>query len=245
MRKAKIIIFDIETSPVENLRFQKDRSPYISSNTITHDSYMISAAWKVLGEKSIHFVASQKVWDDFKTVKTLRNILASADILIGHNIDKFDLKYLNARLIYHSLPPLPIIATVDTLKEVKKVAFFTGHSLGYLASYILDEEKINVNFDLWKKVVNGNKSALKEMVAYNKQDVVVTEKWYNHLKPYMKTHPHMGVFTGENRLCSCNKCGGTHLKKNGFRVTTAGLKKQEIQCLDCGSYQRIPVGLLK
>lgn len=235
------MVFDIETSPVENLRFQKDHSPYISPDSILNDSYMISAAWKTIGDSTVHSVVSNKVWDDFKVVNTLRKALIKADVLCGHNIDKFDLKYLNARLMYHGLPPLPLIPTIDTLKEVKRVASFTSHKLDYLSYLLFGEKKHHVTFGLWKDIILGDKQSLIKMVAYNKKDVVLTEKLYNRIKPYMKNHPHIGVMQGKDRRVSCNKCGSTNVKRNGVRITASGLKRQEIQCQDCGGYHRIPL----
>jgi DNA polymerase elongation subunit (family B) len=244
--KPTVIFFDIETSPVEYLKFQKDKNPYFSSEGIIHDSYMISAAWKKQGDKKVNHVTSPNLWDDYNAVKKLRDELSKADILVGHNIDKFDIKFLNARIILHGLPPLPLIPTIDTLKEVKRVATFTSHKLDYLTKLFFYEGKLEVGFGLWKKIIVGptqaiKRKALNDMVTYNLRDVVKTEELYNRLRPYMKNHPHIGVMQGKDRRISCNKCGSTNVKRNGIRVTAAGLKKQEIQCQNCGSYHRIPL----
>jgi DNA polymerase elongation subunit (family B) len=240
-KPLSILVFDIETSPVELLKFQKDRNPFISSDGISKDSYMISACWKSLGDKHMSYAASVKPWDDYSTVKKLRDALSRADVIIGHNSDKFDIKYLNARLIFHNLPPLPQVASVDTLKEIKKVASFTSHKLDYLSHILCGERKNHVSFELWKQVVSGDRLALNKMVAYNKKDVLLTEKLYKRLLPYMKSHPHVGAMLGKDRRLSCNKCGSTDIKRNGIRITAAGMKKQEIQCMSCFGYSRIPL----
>lgn len=129
---------------------------------------------------------------------------------------------------------------VDTKKEAKKVAAFTSNKLDYLGKHLLGKGKIHVDFDLWLKVMAGNKKALKEMVEYNKVDVLRLEEVYDRLKPYMKAHPHIGALNGEERNLSCPKCGSTKIKKNGIRITAAGIKKQECQCKDCGAYHQIP-----
>ncbi len=112
----KIISWDIEISQFIYATFDPREGFFKASNVIT-DPLLLCASWKVLGEKSINTVCiktSEK--DDYRVVKTLRDALAEADILVGHNIDKFDFKFLNARLLYHKLDPLPPIPSVDTYK---------------------------------------------------------------------------------------------------------------------------------
>lgn len=244
MKKPKIVFWDIETAPLIVTSWSLWPKS-LSHENILEDWYIICGAWKVLGEKQVHAAKISKPGDDKQLCKELRAALADADVLVGHNADKFDLKKFNARLIFHKLPPLPLIPTVDTLKEVKKIAAFTSNRLDFLATKLVGKGKIKTEYNLWLSVMQGDKKALNRMVVYCKMDVVRLQQVYEVLRPYMKVHPHMGVLSGQDRLCSCNKCGGTHLKKNGFRTTNAGLKKQEVQCLDCGGYQRIPVGLLK
>lgn len=238
--KPKILIFDIETSPV--IATTWDLYPKaLSIDNILKDWYLVSAAWKWVGEKTVHSVCSIKPHDDKRTVKTLRDIIAQADIIVGHNSDRFDLKKLNSRIITHGLSPLPHVATVDTVKEVRRVAMFTSHKLDYLSKVLTGKRKVHVDYQLWLDVLAGSKKALSKMVEYNKVDVIRTEELYIHLLPYMKNHPHVGVMKGKDRRLSCNKCGSIDIKRNGIRITAAGLRKQEIQCQSCGSYHRIPL----
>lgn len=238
--KVRVLIFDIETSPV--IATTWDLYPKaLSIDNILKDWYLVSAAWKVVGESKVHSVCSERPHDDKKAVKALRDAIASADVIVGHNSDRFDLKKLNSRIITHGLPPLPPVPTVDTVKEVKRVAQFTSHKLDYLSKVLTGNRKVHVDYQLWLDVLSGSKKALKTMVAYNKVDVLRTEELYKWLLPYMKNHPHMGVMMGKDRRLSCNKCGSTHVKRNGIRITAAGLKKQEIQCMDCGAYHRVSI----
>jgi DNA polymerase elongation subunit (family B) len=236
-RKPKIIIWDIETTPiVANVWDLKPN--WLSPDNIIRDWSIICAAWKELGSKSTKAVSIHTVGDDYEVVKKLREVLADADLLIHHNGDQFDLKKFNTRLIFHSLPPIPKIPTIDTKKVAKKVAAFSSNKLDYLGKFLLGEGKVHVEYQLWLDVMAGSKKALKTMVDYNKVDVVRLEQLYERLKPYIDNHPHVGVFAGEDRLCSCRVCGSVNLKKNGVRITASGLKRQEMQCNDCGGYTR-------
>lgn len=238
--KPNIVFFDIETSPLEITKFQYDRNPFINYKTIKKDWYIICASWRFLGSKTVHSVKIDTLGDDKKVVQTLRDVLAKADVIAGHVIDRFDLRGLTARMVYHNIAPLPNIPTVDTFKMAKKIGGFTSNKLDYLAQYFGLPRKIQVDGELWNQVMAGSKTALDKMVAYNKQDVSCNIGVYERLLPYMKNHPHIGVMTGKDRNCSCANCGSDKIKFNGVRITAAGIKKQEIQCQNCGSYSRIP-----
>ncbi len=53
-------------------------------------------------------------------LRHITGVLTSADILTGHNIDRFDLPLFQAQLVRQGLPSLPILTTQDTLRLVKK-----------------------------------------------------------------------------------------------------------------------------
>lgn len=244
MYKPRILFLDIETAPIVATTWSLYPKS-LSHENILKDWYIICAAWKFSDESKVQSSEINSTKTDKNVCIDLRTAISKADIIVGHNSDKFDLKKLNSRLIYHGLKPLPLVPTVDTLKEVRKIAAFTSNRLDYLSKVLIGKGKIKTEYNLWLDVIKGDKKALKKMVVYCKVDVERLEGIYNILRPYMKAHPHIGVLSGKDRLCSCNKCGSVKLKKNGIRVTAAGLKKQEIQCMACGSYQRIAIGLLK
>src|SRR5258706_16199828 len=103
MGKPIITFFDIETTPIEYYKWQYDRNPYINPASIKKDWYIISACWKTRGSKTVSSVAITKVGDDYTVVKTLRDALAQADVIVGHCVDRFDMRNLNTRLLYHGL----------------------------------------------------------------------------------------------------------------------------------------------
>lgn len=236
----KILVWDIETSPIIANTWNLYPTA-ISHESIIQDWFIICGSWKFIGDTTVHSVAIKTVGDDYEVVKKLRDVIASADVIVHHNGDKFDMKKLNTRLIVHNLPPLPQVASVDTLKEIKKVAAFSSNRLDYIAKTLIGTGKMHVGYDLWLRVMSGSKKAIKEMVEYCKVDVLTLEDVYLRIKPYMKSHPHVGVLQGSDRHCTCNKCGSGKLKRNGIRITASGMKKQEVQCLSCGSYGRIPI----
>jgi DNA polymerase elongation subunit (family B) len=242
-RTPNIIFFDIETAPIVATTWTLYPKS-LSHDNILKDSYIICAAWKSGNSKKVHSAAITKTGNDYECVKAIREGLKDADVLVGHNLDKFDMKRFNARLIFHGLPPLPRIPTVDTLKSVKKVATFTSHRLDYLAKTLIGKGKIKTEYNLWLDVISGNKAALRKMVVYCKMDVVRLEQIYDKLLPYFLTHPHVGAIMGKDRKVSCPKCGSLKLKRNGIRYTATGMQRQECQCQSCGSYTRVTMTAL-
>lgn len=240
IRKPKICFWDIETSGVLAYTWNLYPSNGIPYQSIVDDWFIISACWKFADGKRIQSVSvaddpkrfKKNPKDDYYVIKTLREMLDDVDVLVAHNGDKFDIKSFNARLIYHRLPPLPKILTVDTLKEVKKVAKFTSNRLDFLAQKLGVGHKIIVSSGLWKRACAGEAKAVHEMVKYNKGDVDALEGLYLALRPYMKSHPNIA----EPSTCNCPKCDSDNIRKHKPRITSGGIRYQQFQCQNCGGY---------
>lgn len=53
-------------------------------------------------------------------LRHITKVLTTADVLTGHNIDRFDLPLFQAQLLRLGLPALPKLITQDTMRLVKK-----------------------------------------------------------------------------------------------------------------------------
>jgi hypothetical protein len=239
-REPKIMIWDIETSFMLVAVFGL-KNDYINPDNIVKDWSILCGAWKWLGNDEVHTICVDPLHpdDDMEVVEKLRAAVEEADIIVHHNGDRFDVKKLMARVIQYGLPPVPPLVTVDTLKEVRKVAGFTSNKLDYLGLSLDTGQKMETSKNLWLKILKGNlkvrTKALQEMLAYNIQDVHLLEKVYLRLRPYMKSHPNLGLFTPEVDVCP--SCGGTNLQKQGVRHTRTSIY-QRFQCQDCGSWSK-------
>lgn len=217
----------------------------IAHQNIIDDWYIISAAWKKLHSGRIHAVSGldnparfkKDVRDDYHIVKTLRDMLEDVDIIIGHNQNKFDIKKYQARLIYHGLKPLPkLIHSVDTLKEVKRIAAFTSNRLDYLTKHLCGQGKMETGSGLWLRAMLGDRKAIEKMVRYNKVDVKRLEELYLRLLPYMKSHPHVGAMSGENKKTTCPHCGSANMYVSKTRYSATGDVRIQRQCNECFAY---------
>ena len=230
----KILLLDVETFP--NLAFvwgkyQQDVIRFKQESCIAS----FSAKWlgKKVFSKSLPDYKGYKPlsYDDRELVHDIAELLEQADIVVAHNGDSFDFRVINARLIAHDhVPPAPY-KTVDTKKVAKRVARFNSNRLDDLGVLLNIGKKIKTDFDLWEGCINGNLDSWRRMVRYNERDVILLEKLYLRLRPWMKTHPN---FT-RNHVCP--KCGSKHLQSRGYAVTTTR-KYQRFQCQGCGGWSR-------
>lgn len=208
--------------------------PILSHDNIRQESTIISGCWKWLGASTGQFAAVNvnRPLNDKPVVKALHTTLSKADVLVGHNGDRFDLRKFNARAIYHGLDPLPPVRTVDTLKVARKLFYFNSNRLDYLGKFLCGTGKIPTTYDLWLKILEGDESALEEMIRYNLMDVEVLEKVYLRLRPYITNHPNAAVYT---EVKCCAMCGSEEFIRRGFKYQQV-TKRQQYQCKACGGY---------
>lgn len=173
--------------------------------------------------------------DDRALVTDLWGLFNEADILVGQNSDRFDIRKANARFAELGLPPPEPYRTVDTLKIAKKHFAFSSNSLNDLAQRLGVGKKVKTGgFDLWKACYAGDPKAWKLMKKYNRHDVVILSRVYERLRPWASTHPNLGVLSGKS---GCPKCGEGVLHKRGFGISGAG-RYQRFQCSKCGSWSK-------
>lgn len=235
---SKILIWDIETIGMPN-------------GLKADVSSVICIGYKWLGEKKTHILKindyptfASAPMDDKQLIKDFVEIYKQADVTVAHFGSVFDRRFLEGRLVINDLPPLPETKLMDTCLIARSKFAFRSNSLKNLAiAFKCKQQKGESNFPYdWINVLRGGKIAEKAMKSigdYCKQDVRTLEEIYLKMRSRMTQHPHVGVINGEDKKCSCSKCGSTKLKRNGVRVVAGGGKRQELQCQDCGGYMRI------
>ena len=233
-KQPKILILDIESSLSQLATFTL-KPQWHNHGNLLEDWWIHTAAWKWLGDDKIHSVKTYQKGCDKRIVSKLRDILEKADVVVGHNTDRFDLKKINARLLYHGLHPLPIPQSVDTLKVARKNFMLTSNKLDYIAKYLNVGGKMITRPSLWLKALKGDKKAINEMEKYNRQDVVIQEKVYLKLRAFTSA-PNMNAYSTKGSLV-CKSCGSDRLQSKGM-VTTKTAKYRVYACKDCGSRTR-------
>ncbi len=237
----KILLLDIETAPLIAYCWALHQQ-YISAKQLKKNTCVLSWSAKWLDENKVHYMDqrdSKDIENDKKILKKLWSMMNEADIIIGHNSEKFDIKRLNARFAVHELNPVESYKTIDTYKESKKYFDFPSHSLDSLAKELkLPNKKLQhakyPGFELWKQCLNGNISAWNEMKTYNKMDVLVLEDLYHKIRPWSNKLNFNVFYDDEENVCSC---GSTEFKKKGFAYTATS-KFQRYVCKECGAQTR-------
>lgn len=238
MTKPKILVFDCETAPSSAFvwRMWKEN---VGLKQLQHHGYMMSYAAKWLDEDAIIYEET-RTEDDSHLVRSLAQLLDSADMVIAHNGERFDIPTVRNRCVVHGIRPWSPIKVIDTLRVAKKEFRFESNSLAFLANYLGVEEKDShknfPGFELWAECIAGNPEAWEEMQKYNIQDVLTLEAVYRKLLPWMRQHPNVAVFE-EREDVLCPKCGSDHVQFRGYAYTNVG-KYRKFQCQSCGGWGR-------
>lgn len=247
MNKPKILVFDIETAP--NLGYVWGKW---EQNVLEYDKewYIMCFCAKWLGEKKtiVKSLPDYKMYkanpeDDNFLVRDLWKLIDEADIVIAHNGDQFDIKKMNTRFVAHQMDaPSPYIS-IDTLKVARRYFKFNSNKLDDLGEFLTVGRKVESGgWKLWSECLKGSMKAWKLMVKYCKQDVLLLEKVYYELRPWMTNHPNINVLTGDTD--GCPACGSHNLQKRGFRITKT-TKRQAYACQDCGIWSSGRTNLLE
>jgi predicted PolB exonuclease-like 3'-5' exonuclease len=229
----KRLFFDIETSPNIGFFWSSGYKLNIPYSNIIKERAIICICYKWEEEGKVYSLHWDKKQNDKELLEKFIKVANEADELVGHNGDKYDLPWIKTRCLYHNIPCFPDYKTIDTLKYSRSKFRFNSNKLDYIASYLGLGNKLETGFDLWKDIIlKKDANALKSMIEYCKNDVIILEKVYKHLSNYI---PHKTHFYAENK-CSCPECGSDQNKISKKRYTSVGTLKIQLQCDKCHKY---------
>ena len=236
----KILLFDIETSLMEVYVWglYKQRIPHTNivkdRNGKEKSWFVLSWAAKWLYDSDIlHDVCScdeARDRDDSRILKSIWKLLDEADIVIGHNGDRFDIRKLNARFLDNGMEPPSPFKTIDTLKVARRHFAFISYKQDYLTKHFKLEQKLKTEFQLWVDCMNGDQKRLEEMAEYNRHDVMGLEEVYLKIRPYIKSHPNLGVLLDRD---VCTHCGSERLDEINAVYFTSAFQYPVFRCMDC------------
>jgi len=228
MADRKILVLDIETKPAtayvwraydENIGYEQVLDP----------GGMICFAAKFVGKPEVYFY-SEWTHSRYEMVKAAHDLLSEADAVVTYNGDKFDIPKLHGEFILTGLTAPAPVTSIDVIKTIRKFGFLMNR-LAYIGPLLKVGSKVkHEGFELWAKVIQGDDRARNKMRKYNEQDVVLLEKLYLKILPFIRNHPHLGTSKHE-----CGACGKNNTHSRGYR-RTKHYKIQRIQCQDCGSW---------
>ena len=260
-RRPKILLLDIETAFLELSGWHIWKQTPGTHNILKEWS-ILSWAAKWLFESEI---MSQKVSPDEaihrrdgSVIKGLWNLMEKADITVAHNNTRFDDKKIKARFIVNKLSkPLPY-RIIDTLKISQQEFAFSSNKLDFLNGLFEISQKKKTDHNLWKRCVARNEistttdknivtvqysiadnyKALVYMEEYNRSDIVALEELYLVLRPWMKSHPPMGLYAdSDGSICAVCGADEEYFDWVGKYYTPMGRYKS-YRCTRCKSIGR-------
>lgn len=236
----KILIFDIETSPMSAYIWGRWKQN-VSLDQAISEWFMLSWSAKWLNNPNVmsDVLTPEEALkeNDSRITHSMWQLFNEADIVIAHNGQKFDTPRLNSRFILNGLIPPTPYRQIDTLVIARKEFGFSSNKLDALAGYFGIEHKIDTDFNLWKRCLAGEQEALDYMEAYNIKDVEILEKVYLNLRPWIKNHPNISLYL-ENEDETCPHCGSMNVADTGTYSYTNVSKFSNVRCMDCGGLAR-------
>lgn len=238
----KILIFDIETSPLLSYVFQKSVwKARITNDKIISDWLVLcwSAKWLGSAEIMSDKLTSDEIIHEYdgRIVDSLWQLFNEADVIIAHNAKGFDIPNMNSKFVIHGLNPPTPYSVVDTLDVARKHFGFTHNNLDYLCKIFGFPAKISTDFSLWKGCMMGDQDSIDKMEEYNINDVAILEEVYLKLRPWMNNHPNMSMYSDENIVECCN-CGSKNVTKVPDKFYYTAVGKYEIYRCECGAISR-------
>jgi hypothetical protein len=190
-----------------------------------------AAKWH--GEKEVMFESIMT--GEKRMVRRIHKLLDEADAVCHYNGTKFDIPTLNKEFLLADLPPPSPSKQVDLLKTARSRFRLASNKLDFVAQQLgLGSKTKHKGMALWLGCMRKSKEDWKVMEAYNKQDVLLLEKVYDRLRPWINGHPNLSAMNGAE---CCPKCASESYQARGYAMTTGG-RYQRFQCNDCGTWFR-------
>jgi len=237
----KILLTDIETCMIEGY-FWGLYKQRLQPNQIKKEWCILSWAAKWLYSSNIMSdvvnVDEVLVRDDKRIMSSLYSLLNTADIIVAHNLIKFDIRKINSRLLIHGFPPPMPYQMIDTLVQSRKLFAHSSHTQDHLTKLFSVSEKLSTNYQLWKDCMDGDQDALDRMVTYNRGDIRGLEDIFTIMLPWMKGIPNAGLYMDTTEtVCVKPGCGNTELTWEGYYYASVN-RYRAFRCNKCGGIGR-------
>ena len=232
--QGKILIYDIETSYNIGKFWRAGYNLNINPGDIIHERAIICISYKWLGEEQVYSLTWDKNQCDKFLLEQFIPILDEADMIVAHNGDRYDLKFIKTRALKHNLKMLINYKQFDTLKVAKAKFMFNSNKLDYISKFLGAEGKISTEMKLWDDIILRKcPKAMIEMLTYCEEDVRQLEIVYNALVSWENPKFHIGVMNGGTKQTS-PITGNVNIEQVKQMTTNSGTIKHIMRDLDTG-----------
>lgn len=229
----RILAIDIETTPNLAHVWRLFNIERISLSQLMETSRVFCFGARWLGDESVEIRSEHRDGQEYM-LQRIHDLMDEADVIMGWNSQKFDVKRLNTEFLIHDMmPPSPFL-NLDLMLKTKQVFGFTSNKLDFVAQQLKVGKKVaHEGHELWVKCMAGDEEAWEKMYEYQKQDVDLLIDVYEKLQPWIKGHPNYGLFTNQELVCT--NCGSDNMQKRGFAYSGAS-RFQRYRCMACGKW---------
>ena len=251
IKKARILVFDIETLYIV-AGLWGPWNQNIQPHQIFKDWCMLSwsAKWLYSSDIMSDILKPDEIpdRDDKRICESLWKLINAADVIISYNGNAFDVKAIQTRFAKHDMPRPMIGRSIDMFRVQKDQFRHTYNRLDWVNQVFDIKCKDKTCFQDWIDCDNGDAVALKKMLDYNINDVKILEELYLKIRPWIKNHPNLALFSDtETEMCHTCMGGDLNWQPNGhdeYYITSVG-KYQMYRCNKCGALGRSRTTALK
>jgi uncharacterized protein YprB with RNaseH-like and TPR domain len=178
-------------------------------------------------------------FNDSSIVDGLKELAQESDAIIAYygGYGRFDVPFINTRLIVNGREPLPPITVIDPHKTARSRLKLNRNGLSQVTQlFNTDVKKGFVPWEHWLKAQYGDRKSMSILLDYNVDDVLSLEQAYLKMRPLMVDHPHVARHTaGNDPRSQCTVCGSYSSTSRGSRR----IKLFEVfrrSCNACGTF---------
>lgn len=235
-KNVRVLTLDIENKPA-TVNVWSLYKVTVGINQIIEPSAVFGVGYKWYDEGKAHFLSDHHDGHEAMIRKT-HALLSEADIVVSWNGQSFDLPHLNREFIMYGLTPPKPYKQIDLLRTARKQFNFQSNKLDWVAQQLGVGKKLqHTGHDLWTRCVAGDEDAWALMARYCRQDVVLTEKLLDILRPWVPNMPHLGQWTGD--AWCCPSCGHADISKHRDGTSHAFVQQyRQYSCPRCGTWVR-------
>ena len=249
---ARVVTLDIERIPGRHSTWHRGQTitgPFwdlneikawtgkrIHADDVSEWPRTICAAWKWYDAPDVEFAAEWEVGGYGTFMRAVWEVFDRADLIIGHNADRFDARHLMGGWAEMGLPAPSPYKVIDTLKIARGTFAYESNTLDALNKRLgIDAKTDKYDSRVAKAAVAGDKEAQDRIRFYNMGDIAASEALFDRLRPYAKGIPHLGMWSDDE--LACPSCGHT-MTATGRTVHANVQRYEHLHCPNCGAHAR-------
>lgn len=235
--EPKILCFDLENTALLSYHWGRWNQNIRPIQTI-EESRVLCFGAKWVGGK--YTFKAEYEHGRQEMLETIQELLTEADAVVSWNGRRHDSKKIRTEFVLEGMEPPSEWRELDLMAVAKRQFAFSSNSLDHVSQQLGVGQKVKHEgfFDIIPKVQAGDEKARRAFARYQKQDVVLLEKLYERLLPWIPANMHPNMAIGKIGDI-CTRCGSEDLESRGqkYFATLTGWY-QSYRCRNCGAWPR-------